>query len=499
MRFTKKKLSAAVIAGIGAAAITGGQQAVAQNGNVMSLADEGVGQVLIYPYYTVREDADGNAFNTYVSITNTTDSVKFVKVRFREGLNSHEVLDFQLFLSPFDMWTGALVRTANGAQVISRDESCTVPDIPVSGVELRTSTFDELAEDPIGGGGPVASLKDRTREGYVEVFEMATLTSGTSDVVHAAQDGDPLDCSAVQSLNPTAGMTEAAPSGGLYGTGTMINVDTGVSYPYDAVAIKNFSDGEIIGGLGTQLPNLGSGNRQALVFADTQQDADDIPEAVLTQYSGPRAGVNAVSALFMHDTVSNDFILDPTTESRTEWVLTHPTKNAYVNSAPPVPPFSDTFTAIAQGASNDGACEPVNLSVWNREEEQITGGVDFSPQEEEVSSICWETNVVAFDEGAVPSSLFGSKLMKNVPTNFDNGWMRLEFIGDNATNVGLREQGQPAETYFGLPVTGFMAQDYFNGRLSVGGGPRVLSTYGNTFEHKLGRDIRSGQESGGPQ
>ncbi len=33
-----------------------------------------------------------------------------------------------LFLSPFDVWTGAIVRTADGAAMISADRSCVVPN-----------------------------------------------------------------------------------------------------------------------------------------------------------------------------------------------------------------------------------------------------------------------------------------------------------------------------------------------------------------------------------
>ena len=43
-----------------------------------------------------------------MSVVNTTASTKAVKVRFREGKNSAEVLDFNVFLSPFDVWTASI-------------------------------------------------------------------------------------------------------------------------------------------------------------------------------------------------------------------------------------------------------------------------------------------------------------------------------------------------------------------------------------------------------
>ena len=116
--FKKKALVSAVVAGFGMAA--GAAQAVYLN-------PSGNGATLIYPYYSVQS-AGGNAYNTYVSVVNTTDMVKVVKVRFREGKNSREVLDFNLYLSPNDVWTGAIVRTADGAGMISVDRSCVVPN-----------------------------------------------------------------------------------------------------------------------------------------------------------------------------------------------------------------------------------------------------------------------------------------------------------------------------------------------------------------------------------
>ena len=98
MNIFKKKSLCAALAGIGALGAAGAAQAV-------NLNPDGLGQVLIYPYYTTRADAAGNVYNSLLSVVNSTASVKAVKVRFLEGKNSREVLDFNLFLSPKDVWT----------------------------------------------------------------------------------------------------------------------------------------------------------------------------------------------------------------------------------------------------------------------------------------------------------------------------------------------------------------------------------------------------------
>ena len=55
---------------------------------------DGLGQVLIYPYYTVRGKGPDAAakFDTYMSVVNTTDSAKAVKVRYIEGKTARKCL-----------------------------------------------------------------------------------------------------------------------------------------------------------------------------------------------------------------------------------------------------------------------------------------------------------------------------------------------------------------------------------------------------------------------
>ncbi|MEJ2612594.1 MAG: hypothetical protein P8179_21675, partial [Candidatus Thiodiazotropha sp.] len=52
----------------------------------VNLSQNGIGQVLLYPYYNVNE---GNS--TFISVTNTTNRVKAVKVRFREAVGGESV------------------------------------------------------------------------------------------------------------------------------------------------------------------------------------------------------------------------------------------------------------------------------------------------------------------------------------------------------------------------------------------------------------------------
>ena len=88
--------------------------------------------------------ANGNPFNTFVSVINHEPSAKALRVRFREGRNGREVAGFNLFLSPYDMWTGALVSTGDGAKVITTDNSCTNPPFAAAGA-TREMAFSSAA------------------------------------------------------------------------------------------------------------------------------------------------------------------------------------------------------------------------------------------------------------------------------------------------------------------------------------------------------------------
>src|ERR1700676_1793135 len=121
--FNRKSLYAA-LAGLGALGATDAAQAVNVN-------PDGLGQALVYPYYTTQ--GTNAPYNSLLSVVNSTNSGKVVKVRFLEGKNSKEVLDFNLWLSPKDVWTGAIIpNAAGGATLLTADLSCT-PPIPAAG------------------------------------------------------------------------------------------------------------------------------------------------------------------------------------------------------------------------------------------------------------------------------------------------------------------------------------------------------------------------------
>src|SRR2546423_15706671 len=123
MNTFKRKSLYAALASVGALGATGVAQAVNVN-------PDGLGQALIYPYYTTQGTGSTGStapFNSLLSVVNSTNSGKVVKVRFLEGRNSKEVLDFNLWRSPKDVWTAAVIPFGAGAGIVTAELSGTTP------------------------------------------------------------------------------------------------------------------------------------------------------------------------------------------------------------------------------------------------------------------------------------------------------------------------------------------------------------------------------------
>ena len=481
--FNKKSLCVAL-----AAAGTLGAAGVAQAVNVSA---DGLGQVLIYPYYTVKNDPNGNSYNTLMSVVNTTSSTKAVKVRFREGKNSLEVLDFNVFLSPFDVWTGSITPTsAGGAQITTADKSCTIPSFYSNGVAQQVA-FRTLTLESTDNGAA------RTSEGYFEIFEMATYDPASVVAINSKHTsaGVPADCSQV--TDTTALLGVAPPSGGLFGSEIILSPAGGGAFAQAATALDNFTTVGAYFNTGSTNPtyanafpaisNTISGTR----LYQTTWGAGANPTAL--------ARTNAVSAVLMANTITNEYVLDAGSKSQTSWIATFPTKFSYVNPGVNAPFTSTYITKV-------GACENFYGVVFNREEgsPQVITSTDFSPQPGPTAgpALCWEAQSIGFGS----SNVFGSANHASIDTKtFTNGWATLGFNGVvvpnehaitapagatvivDLTGVAAPLAGQTA-TYFGLPVIGFAAETFNNDALTING-KTFLSTFGAAVPHHATKRI----------
>jgi hypothetical protein len=378
MNLRKNTLAAAVAA----ATVVGGGLSFAQNVNaaVSYVAANNLGQALIYPYYTVRDN-----WRTFIHVTNTSASTVATKVRIRSAPDSTDILDFQLILSPHDMWT-AVIEERNGAPGIrATDNSCTVPNIGIG----NFIPFRPLELPTIIG----IDLLNQMREGYVEIIEMGVASDEDQPIAVAAKHGAsgvPANCGAI---------VTAFGSGS---TGGVPNIET----TRDQFSDFNLEAGNLIYGQFDpqwDYPRLTS----------TSDIAPELPSSSQDIAEGIAPIVDALNTT----AVSNEWVLNPNLGELSSWVITFPTNN---------------YESVT------GTDKPVSIHLWNREEKTPTVDVDFSPGGTTPPDLDFEVNVINFISPAnniTSTGLLKSVVSKDINVDilaspFLGGWARIEPLTD---------------------------------------------------------------------
>lgn len=419
----KNSLTSAIIAGVA------GVAGLAGVANAVNLNPDGIGQVLLYPYYTVN---GGNS--TLITVVNTADVAKAVKVRFLESLNSKEVLDFNLYLSAHDVWTGVVseINAAGDPGLTTSDKSCIAPNSvmtapqPFLGYEFTNWLPDKLGRT----AAAAAQNKSRMRQGHLEVIEMGDLGGIPADnATHI--NGVPKNCAYFHNqwvsnaagtwLNEAGGVigtvgkglhdvyppgsgyidetgaavfnTYGGP-GGIFGSGIIVNGAQGTVFSYNAEAINGFytigydGTGDTNKNLhfqpGSTSPSLfdaangfdANGDRVSIarIF-----DANGTPVDVAFNQVTPARNAAAVSTVLSARYVANEYIVIPGFVS-SDWVVTFPTKmlHTYRNpanstSAPGLAPFSETQGAGSLNSVGSNVFmgywgEVYAMDYWDQEE-----------------------------------------------------------------------------------------------------------------------------------
>ena len=466
---------------------------------------DGVGHSAIIPYYTAQTK---NA--TAITLTNTTSIGKAVKVRFRGAENSDDILDFQVFLSPFDVWTASVSQSDTGeGSITTNDKSCTKPAFPAGlPVKFKTNRLNS------------ATNTAGTREGYVEIFNMADVRPGTAlatSIIHVAgvppcsgASWNALDTDSTGAVYTALGLD--LPTTGLVANWIIINTALGNSYSGQANATQGLTAAGFPSTanlrywpqLGTSLGINVSGWTADPLFTGTAPSVNatmqDLPDMSTPAIAGlaPNAGVNfnspaaytaldnqyaaKVQASKLTEslavlTVNNDFYND--TNGKTDWVFTMPTRryNAAVQYSPlaiirtnyatsdalvpgtfgpstsTINPnsilnyFDTNNTALA---GNVICVSGITSNVYNREEgAKAISGVDFSPSNVATAqSFCGEAGVWALDQNLPATGAVTAVLSGGIP-NVAQG------VGINSFTSGWLNVATPGIGGKGLPVIGF--------------------------------------------
>lgn len=229
----------------------------APSAGAVNLSQQGLGEVLIFPYYTSRDN-----WSTLLSVINTQDTTLAVRFRIHEARNSRDVQDFTVVLSPYDVFAGTISADTAGLTSFtpaSGDKTCIVADgtkpspyVYPTTIPFKVSGFTSGNTD--GGPGieypanPAPAI-DRLREGYVEVFVMghaAATTEIAKDAKHAPL-GAPPGCGKIVAAFSKANILKTArqfgePVNALKGNYSFVNSARGVSAGGTAVALANFVD-----------------------------------------------------------------------------------------------------------------------------------------------------------------------------------------------------------------------------------------------------------------
>jgi len=536
---------AAAVAGFGAMgsahAITTIQSSLAfgvvpgTEARTLALNPSGIGHILLVPYFTAQQS---NV--TLISLVNTdATNGKAVKVRFRGAANSDDLFDFIIYLSPSDVWTGMINRDANGkGKIVTDDASCMtglyrsskIPQPPENGHFSTVRLGKQFPTDPL----IAPTLPNQTREGYIEIFNMADIAPklwvtnatpslgvfGTADnpvytgIKHAAGVAS---CAGLSALETDAGFWAGLtpPSTGLMGEWLILNQQTAAAFGGTATAIQalNVSNkpgyGNVVFWPQSTLnfdkwpssrftadpllagdPYLSGTNAVVPAVWPKLQDFPDLStpytydSAILPGAAGPADQVtkltNAIAAL----TVNNEFLTNPLIKAETDFVISMPTRRYHVamNYETLLPIFNSTiatgepfFSVVNVQKYGRQACVlGMSVKSYDQEERMVS---DIAPSPQGQQQFCGEANVVGINQGKFTADSSTAVLGANISVQsydatWENGWLRI-------VTDGLRYGPADALVYKGLPILGSAFKIAENGP----------SNFGVNAEHRTTRPI----------
>lgn len=398
MNLRKKTLVLALTA-----AVVGGGASLAQ---AQVVAPNSLGQALIYPYLAALAQS---GWTSFLHVTNTSARTVAAKVRFRSAVDSTDIFDIDVVLSPNDMWTGT-VEVRNG-QVGWRatDNTCTVPHY---------------------GAGSFVPFNPQVSEVYAEVIMMGVANAETGTVATAARhaaNGIPDDCPEVE-----AAFTN--PANAIFTPAGEFNVSL------NAAGTTNFLTGKF------DLVNVGlgqSGAGRATVLADFGSDsAGPVPDTNMYPFTpttwnlptlaNAAGGLAGVDGALSKTNLINEWVLNTGLGEMSVWTVTFPTKGLH--------------------DLGPTTCYQTSPAVYNREEAPPRTPSYQVP-------LCNEANVIFFRNDTLSSQ---SVLTSNVsvPVTVNNavstnvpaaGWMNLtlpvnfEGPGTPAVGFNLTARQTPAD------------------------------------------------------
>lgn len=527
---------AAMIGGLGFASMASAGVIVGSGGagnmtkpNItgFTLAQGGVGHALIVPYYTAQ---DGNM--TVLHLVNTdAENGKVVKVRFRGASNSDDVLDFQLLMSPGDVWTGYVLRGEDGTATLgTNDNTCSIPSFAAAG---GSASFKTLR---LNSALTADQQANETREGYVEIFNSADIPKAAAPSLYATTKHNASGVAACDSTLINAALFDTdfeqadeaaavtaglnAPTGGLMGDWYILNMDQTTTFSGSATAlvgtapalpaVGNFvafpqnssityaaadaadltTDPLLAGGGATK---TWDGTLGGVIAPPVTANAQDFPDLSTGYYGGAAAAATAkaqaesLTQALAVSSITNQYAKDADINAKTDWVFSMPTRRYSVAMNYATSPVSRLFAAVDGAADHSQFFYTDNTKVTNgqicvgtqgavfrgREEESKSGVPTFSPSASSSPSMCGETSVLSFGEGVAAPSVLGASVARedaSAGSIFTHGWGVLTTTNKPAAGAAV-----------GLPILGYSVQKLTNSFSGSG----FAANFGVTWPHRF--------------
>lgn len=434
----------------------------------------GLGDALIYGYYNAR-----NAI-TFIKVVNTAETTGIsAKVRFREGKNSNEVLDFFICLSAGDQWTAWVVgdstTTAPASLYWWDNDTPSFPD--PQGDNDATNNFTAAAGPYVTiplhysstGAASVVSADD-TKEGYLEIIGVNSWsdTPGATKVVNT-----PNKCGAVLGLTTVSGFVVPT----LYDVpntlmGNAYHFTGYATFGYNATALADFRNAVVAS------PGLGT---------------DDPPRLdQSTDKNGNGTGIDEVNFALTKSIEYFIYDIQSYFAAATTIVETFPTKHKTVElyragtltTLAGTYPFNTSACIASNGSfgkyasstctaettatltdkSTAGRCEIVPPVIWDDEEHKPTTTVGFSPGETTYLYKCDEVNIVVVGDTA--SSLVNTTVLQfniSAPSGYEMGWIGIDLTTVSNRLTKIANGVLATATMYGMPVLAYELQGFIEG------------------------------------
>jgi hypothetical protein len=374
----------------------------------VTLAYEETGDVLVFPVVV----ALSNGWQTKLAVVNTSPTHGVVaKVVFRSKKFTQELLDFFIYLSPADVWTGELTYSNGGTILTSTDDSCLSSPVAFASEDQPFV----VGLDPLGSLCP----SDDAANIYCTVLEAWAKQYNTPGVRQS------IDKERVRTDydNEAPGLIADA-----------LNVATVNAAPLNALT----GHYEILwSGVGFLAAN------QAEIFKDN--DIDTALELRTESAIGldSRNNLAEFEAVLAKDAIYMYYYSGGT--KNTLHTLTFPTKLTQLADCTVTGFLGPFFTqnvdpSYLDPESGEPICFEYGIIYWDTEENSPIeqGGIISPVPEEDRDWLCDELNYIEPSDWQIPGSAF------------EEGWVMYSFGGFDTTTAPLN--GIDSLSYTGAPV-----------------------------------------------